>query len=91
MNCIQCGKELAPPKCPRRRRKYCSDGCRRAADRARKQLPPPQPTWCFVCGAAVAQPIKGRRRKYCAGCVQQLRHQTPALKSRKTARKIPQL
>ena len=45
---------------------------------------PSVPSKCAVCGIAVQQLTKGRRRKYCPACVTQLRHRTPVTQARKS-------
>lgn len=53
-----------------RRRKYCSEGCRRAADNMCKamRLKRPKPTNCRHCSIPITQKATGRPREYCAAC-----------------------
>lgn len=44
---------------------------------------------CAICRTPITQKSRGRRRKYCEGCVERLGHQAPASVSQENARKKP--
>src|SRR6266496_4593423 len=65
--CHACGAPIAQPKTGRRR-KYCSDECRREADKANRKRAPRQ-LFCGICGYAIIRSAQtGRRPKYCGFC-----------------------
>jgi hypothetical protein len=63
-----CGAPLGQAHTGRKRR-YCSDACRRAADDARwwSRPAPAKPQHCRYCGRPITQQATGPR-KTCAGC-----------------------
>ena len=73
-----------------RRRLYCHDNCRRAADIARKASRPrvEKPSRCAICGTLVEQPATGRPRKYCDGCTERLDHRKPDASPQENPRKM---
>lgn len=68
MTCI-CGQSIVQPAKGRKRR-YCSEGCRRAADNERKaaKYTTVKPSNCDLCHRPIIQPKTGRPRTTCAAC-----------------------
>ena len=67
--CLACGAPIAQ-LAKGRRRCYCSEACRRAADVARKAERPatPKSSQCAICGGPIVQATTGRPRITCATC-----------------------
>lgn len=68
--CHVCGAAIEQPATGRRR-KFCSERCRR---RAQARTPVSKPVTCERCSATIEQPPTGRPRVRCAKCAEYRTH-----------------